>query len=150
MEMYASKALLESVGNNVEDSSVNSAFRKYGLDWTVEQKPVYDPVVNVSNYMINYRSDNKGFLGIVSGSHYKIVDNIDAFNFVDELSDFTMEKVGQMKGGKQVFIVGKMNEKFEIAPNDYVQQYVSFIHGHTGKNAIQIIVSPIRMFCTNS
>ena len=149
MKMFTSQALLDSVGNEVNVKSVNEAFKQYGIDWTVKQKKVYDPVVDVQNCMINYRSDNNGFLGIVSDSHYKIVNNIDAFNFVDELTDFTMEKVGQMNGGKRVFIVGKMNEKFEIAPNDYVQQYVSFIHGHTGKNAIQIIVSPIRMFCTN-
>ena len=69
--------------------------------------------------------------------------------FIDYLNDFTIETAGEMKGGKEVFVVGKLNQPFTITDDDKIDQYISFVHGHNGKRAIQVIISPIRMFCTN-
>ena len=148
--MIIDNAILDTIGTEVDSNkSISTVFKENGLDWEVLQKPVYDSVVDVHNSVINYRSDNNGFLGIVSNSHYKVVNNIDAFNFIDDLNSFTMEKVGMMNEGQEVFVVGKMNTMFEISENDQVQLYASFIHGHNGKSAIRLIITPIRMFCTN-
>ena len=148
--MVIDNAILDTIGTEVDSNkSISTVFKENGLDWEVLQKPVYDSVVDVHNSVINYRSDNNGFLGIVSNSHYKVVNNIDAFNFIDDLNSFTMEKVGMMNEGQEVFVVGKMNTMFEISENDQVQLYASFIHGHNGKSAIRLIITPIRMFCTN-
>ncbi len=150
MEMFASTALLNRLPEKVaENTALSTIFRERGLDWEVLQKPVQDNVVDVKNAVINYRSDNNGFLGIVSGSHYKPVNNIDAFNFVDGLKDFDIETAGSLQDGKKIFVVGKMHEEYEIVTGDTVTQYISFIHGHTGKEGIQILLTPIRMFCTN-
>ena len=148
--MIIDNAILDTIGTEVDSNkSISTVFKENGLDWEVLQKPVHDSVVDVHNSVINYRSDNNGFLGIVSNSHYKVVNNIDAFNFIDDLNSFTMEKVGMMNEGQEVFVVGKMNTMFEISENDQVQLYASFIHGHNGKSAIRLIITPIRMFCTN-
>ena len=154
-------SILESIGTEIkynrEDQTekplISQIFKETGLNWTVEQTPVHSIIPEVdehiSNAVINYRSDNHGFLGVVSDSHYHIVNNIAAFNFIDNLKNFTIERVGQAKGGQQVFVVGKSNNQIEITPNDYVQQYITFVHGHNGKQSIQLIISPIRMYCMN-
>ena len=56
-----------------------------GLDWTVEGKEIYDANGNViSGYKANTRSTDGKVLGVVS-TRYQIVQNIDAFQFTDNL-----------------------------------------------------------------
>lgn len=56
-----------------------------GLDWTVEQTPVFmDDGTEIKNYKANIRSDDKTVLGIVT-NRYKIVQNADAFSFTDAI-----------------------------------------------------------------
>ena len=154
MEMMASKALLESI----DDCSVNPSSSLYevlvekGMNWTVEQKPVYTDIGRVPNVVANYRSDNNGYLGLVSESHYKIINNVEAFNFIEDLKGnniFTIENAGMVNDGKKVFVVGKGNFEFELDTNDLVKQYITFVHGHDGKEAIKVFITPIRMVCTN-
>lgn len=150
MSAYNGKSLLDNIRTEIpNNANIEQILTTKGLNWDVLQKPVTDPVVDVRNAVINYRSDNNGFLGIVSDSHYNVVTNMEAFQFIDYLQDFTIETAGEMHNGKEVFVVGKMNRSMEIAKDDYIDQYISFIHGHNGKRGINIIISPIRMFCTN-
>ena len=150
-------SVMERIGYILSEAeqkqSIKEIFQTTGLDWTVQQTPVRSDIKavndNITNHVINYRSDNNGFLSIVSQSHYHIVNNVEAFNFINDLDGFTIERVGEVGGGKQVFIVGKANDGISIGDNDYIQQYLTFIHGHNGKQGIQLIVSPIRMFCMN-
>ena len=61
------------------------ALKLAGLDWTVEQTPVFmDDGTEIENYKANIRSDDKTVLGIVT-NRYKIVQNADAFSFTDAI-----------------------------------------------------------------
>ena len=119
------------------------------LNWTIEQKPISTEYGLIPNRVANYRSDTKECLGIVSNDEYKVIQNTEAFDFVDNLSDFTIEKAGAFFGGSKVFIVGKSNDQFELDNGDMINMYFTFIHGHDGKTSIKMIISPIRMFCMN-
>ena len=152
------------------DNRIKTIFEATDLDWTIEQEPVYSLNKNnyfhmdgsgkyhlkndeynlIPNVVANYRSDNHDFLGFVHPKKYKIVSNLEAFDFVDQLPNFTLEKVGMFDGGRKVFVVGKSNEQIIIdGADDKVDFYLTFLHGHDGKSGIRFILCPIRMFCMN-
>lgn len=145
------------------DNKVSTIFEATGLNWEVKQKLVYSQEIDeitsfgvprtysrIPNLVANYRSDNNQFLGMVHPTGYKVVQNHEAFDFIDELPNFTFEKVGMFNGGKKVFVVGKSNEQIAIdGSDDLVNFYLTFLHGHDGKSGIRFILCPVRMFCMN-
>ncbi len=157
--MSQNLSIFEQAGKDIpeglSDNKVKTIFEATGLDWVVEQKEVavLEKDNNYSflrNYVANYRSDNSQFLGMVHPKDYKVVQNCDAFDFIDELPNFTFEKVGMFNGGKKVFVVGKSNEQIAIdGSDDLVNFYLTFLHGHDGKSGIRFILCPVRMFCMN-
>ena len=157
--MSQNLSIFEQAGKDIpeglSDNKVKTIFEATGLDWVVEQKEVavLEKDNNYSflrNYVANYRSDNNQFLGVVHPKDYKVVQNCDAFDFIDELPNFTFEKVGMFNGGKKVFVVGKSNEQIAIdGSDDLVNFYLTFLHGHDGKSGIRFILCPVRMFCMN-
>lgn len=152
--MELNPSLLEMAGTPIPDSvtdlTVENIFKATGLDWEVEQHPVHSAYGPISNMVANFRSDDKSFLGMVHPTEYKVVQNIEAFNFIDELPNFTYEKVGMFQNGRKVFVVGKSNEQIDIdGSGDLVDFYLTFLHGHDGKSGIKFILCPIRMFCMN-
>lgn len=166
--MSQNLSIFEQAGKDIpeglSDNKVKTVFEATGLDWVVEQKQVYtqrpntNPAIHIGtscydilpNYVANYRSDNNQFLGMVHPKDYKVVQNCDAFDFIDELPNFTFEKVGMFNGGKKVFVVGKSNEQIAIdGSDDLVNFYLTFLHGHDGKSGIRFILCPVRMFCMN-
>jgi phage/plasmid-like protein (TIGR03299 family) len=157
--MNQNLSIFEQAGKDIpeglSDNKVKTIFEATGLDWVVEQKEVAvlekdNSYSFLRNYVANYRSDNNQFLGMVHPKDYKVVQNYDAFDFIDELPNFTFEKVGMFNGGKKVFVVGKSNEQIAIdGSDDLVNFYLTFLHGHDGKSGIRFILCPVRMFCMN-
>jgi len=134
--------------------TVSEVFNATGLNWTVQQRPIWGEdewgnKVRLVGHVGNYIKNTNTLLGIVNPNMYRIVQNIEAFDFIDELPNFTFEKVGMFQGGKKVFVVGKSNEQFEIDSGDFVHFYFTFLHGHDGKSGIRFILCPLRMFCMN-
>ena len=125
-----------------------------GLNWTVEQTPVYmNDGTEIKNYKANVRSDDKTVLGIVT-DRYKIVQNEDAFSFTDALVGETengvvrYETAGSLNGGKRVWLLAKMPTKKVL--DDDVEPYMVFSNSHDGTGAIKICMSPIRVVCANT
>lgn len=140
----------EEIPNGLVDNKISTVFQATGLNWTIDQQPVSTPYGWIKDVVANYRSDNQSFLGFVHPKRYQIVNNLEAFNFIDELPNFTLEKVGMFDGGRKVFVVGKSMEQICInGSDDMVDFYLTFLHGHDGKSSIKFILCPIRMFCMN-
>lgn len=125
-----------------------------GLDWTVEQTPVYmDDGTEIKNYKANIRSDDKTVLGIVT-NRYQIVQNADAFSFTDAIVGETedgivrYETAGSLNGGKRVWLLAKMPTKKVL--DDDVEPYMVFSNSHDGTGAIKICMTPIRVVCNNT
>ena len=143
------------IPENLPDNKVETIFEATGLNWKVEQHPVFTSengihFNNIKTLTANYRSDNKQFMGMVHPNNYKVVQNNEAFNFIDALPNFEFEKVGLFNNGKKVFVVGKSNDQIDIdGSGDLVNFYLTFLHGHDGKSGIRFILSPVRMFCMN-
>lgn len=130
------------------------ALKLAGLDWTVEQTPVFmDDGTEIKNYKANVRSDDKTVLGIVT-NRYKIVQNADAFSFTDAIVGETedgvvrYETAGSLNGGKRVWLLAKMPTKKVL--DDDVEPYMVFSNSHDGTGAIKICMSPIRVVCANT
>lgn len=125
-----------------------------GLDWTVEQTPVYmDDGTEIKNYKANIRSDDKTVLGIVT-NRYQIVQNADAFSFTDAIVGETedgivrYETAGSLNGGKRVWLLAKMPTKKVL--DDDVEPYMVFSNSHDGTGAIKVAATAVRVVCNNT
>ena len=148
METQARCKILADAPNSAE------ALKLAGLDWTVEQTPVFmDDGTEIENYKANIRSDDKTVLGIVT-NRYKIVQNADAFSFTDAIVGETedgivrYETAGSLNGGKRVWLLAKMPTKKVL--DDDVEPYMVFSNSHDGTGAIKIGMTPIRVVCNNT
>lgn len=139
-------------GIRVEDAPTSEdAIRLAGLDWTVNQEPIYlsDGTKIDGNYANVRSSDNKP-LGIV-GERYKIVQNSDAFAFTDALlgEGVRYETAGSLKDGKVIWLLAKMPESVEIL-GDKVDPYMVFTNTHDGSGAVRVCMTPVRVVCNNT
>lgn len=134
-----------------EAVSSEEAIRLAGLDWKVEQKPIFlaDGTRIDGNYANVRSSDNKP-LGIV-GDRYKIVQNSDAFAFTDALlgEGVKYETAGSLKDGKVIWLLAKMPESFDLL-GDKVDPYLVFTNTHDGSGAVKVCMTNVRVVCNNT
>lgn len=133
-----------------EAPTSQDALRLAGLDWRVDPQPVYDGRgIVIPGYQANTRDSDGSVLGIVSG-RYSIVQNADAFAFTDFLvgEGITYETAGSLRGGKQIWLLGKMPERY-IA-GDKFEPYVCFTNTHDGSGAVKCCMTPVRVVCNNT
>jgi phage/plasmid-like protein (TIGR03299 family) len=134
-----------------EAVSSEEAIRLAGLDWSVNQQPIFlaDGTQIKDNYA-NVRSSDGKALGIV-GSKYKIVQNTEAFAFTDELlgEGVKYETAGSLKEGKVIWLLAKMPETFEVL-GDKVEPYLVFTNTHDGSGAVRVCATNIRVVCSNT
>lgn len=137
-----------------EAPTSKDALELAGLDWIVEQTPVYmENGILIPNYKANVRSTDKSCLGIVT-DRYKIVQNAEAFEFTDALIGETedgvvkYETAGSLCGGKKVWLLAKMPTTKVL--DDEVDPYMFFSNSHDGTGAIKVGMTPIRIVCNNT
>ena len=122
-----------------------------GLDWRVEQRDVYTDVGSlIPGYKVNLRNTDNAALGIVS-DRYKVVQNADAFQFTDDLlgDGVTYETAGSLQGGKKVWMLAKMPQRYIIA-GDEIAPYLVVMNAHDGSSGIKVAMTPIRVVCQNT
>ena len=130
------------------------ALKLAGLDWRVEQTPVFtDKGIEIPGYKANRRNTDNAILGIVS-NRYQIVQNTDAFEFTDAIVGETengvvkYETAGSLSGGKKIWLLAKMPTQKVL--DDEVEPYMCFTNSHDGSGAIRICMTPIRVVCNNT
>jgi len=102
--------------------------------------------------LANIRSDNFFHLGNVTDK-YKVVQNCEAFDFVDNLHQdgiIKYEAAGSLKGGKVVWMLAKMPQEFEVVADDKLEQYILFTTAHDGSRAIRVMPTSVRVVCWNT
>lgn len=143
------------LGVRLEDPPTSEeALVASGLDWTVIQKPIYTTTDGVSTPISGYRAnirdlDNK-VLGIVT-DRYKVVQNVEAFEFVDNLlgEGVKFETAGSLFGGQKVWMLAILPNKYK-ALGDEIAPYLCFTNSHDGSGAIRVILTPTRVVCNNT
>lgn len=121
-----------------------------GLDWTIDGLPVFDSKGRqIPGYVANTRSTDDKVMGIVSG-RYKVVQNVDAFAFTDALvgDGITYETAGSLNGGKRIWLLGKMPERYILG--DKFEPYICFTNTHDGSGSVRACMTPVRVVCNNT
>jgi phage/plasmid-like protein (TIGR03299 family) len=150
--MYDRTKAWEGLGTDVKEAANSAdALKLAGLDWTVEQRPVYlgNEPTPIPNYKANVRDKDNKVLGIVT-DRYQIVQNTEAFSFTDSLigGDVRYETAGSLKGGKRIWLLAKMPTA-RVAGDD-VDPYLCFTNTHDGSGSVKVCVTPVRIWCMNT
>lgn len=149
--MYVREKPWHGLGTMVEEAPTSAdALRLAGLDWTVESKPVFDERgVVIDGYKANTRDKDGSVMGIVS-SRYTIVQNAEAFAFTDAIvgEGITYETAGSLRGGRQIWLLGKMPERYILG--DKFEPYICFTNTHDGSGAVRACMTPVRVVCNNT
>lgn len=150
--MYTREKPWHGLGTMVAEAPNSAdALRLAGLDWTVEQRPVYleNAAVPVPNYKANVRDRDGKVLGIVT-DRYQVVQNADAFSWTDELigGDVRYETAGSLREGKKIWLLAKMPAA-KVAGDD-VEPYLCFSNTHDGSGAVKVCMTPVRVVCANT
>lgn len=128
-----------------------TALRMAGLDWNVLQKDVYTKEgFYIPGYKLNYRDTDFQQLGIVT-DRYKVVQNMDAFRFTDELlgAGVKYETAGALQGGRRTWILARLPEQYIIA-GDKITPYLLVMNSHDGTSSIKVCMTPVRVVCSNT
>ena len=147
-------------------TSIDEALEKAGLGWHVTHGDVLvvktpewtddfgtkhpAELVPAKGFKANLREDTGEVLGIVS-DEYEVVDNVDAFRFLDALigSDMHFETAGSLWGGRRVWCLARLPEYVELG-GDPSATYVYVANSHDGSMAVTAAVTPIRIVCANT
>ena len=146
-----------SLGTVIGDPPTSEdALRIAKLDWDVIQVPgmfIVDGVqYTAEEFYYNVRSDTKVALGSCS-SKYKVIQNRDAFAFVDALMaqkdvPCRYETAGSLWNGKRVWMTIELPTRNILG--DEVVNYLVITNSHDGLEALKGFVSSIRVVCQNT
>lgn len=133
-----------------EAPTSRDAIEYAGLNWYVESNPIFDVNGNViKGFKANTRSSDNSVLGVVTDK-YKIVQNVEAFDFTDNLigDEMRYETAGSLRNGKTIWLLGKMPDRYIC--EDKFEPYIVFTNSHDGTGAVKIAMTPIRVVCNNT
>lgn len=129
-----------------------------GIDWGVEQRPVYTfddagEKILIPSCMANYRADTKKFFGVVSAG-YQVVQNWQMADFCEALlgvedGKVFCESVGSIRGGAMVWFLLR-GESFQVGRNDAIYPYIAVSNGHDGSTTFRVTPTTIRVVCSNT
>ena len=122
-----------------------------GLDWRVEQEPIYtEQKDEITGYKANVRNVDRKVLGVVT-ERYKVIQNEDAFSFTDELlgRGVRYETAGSLHGGRKVWILARLPREYVIS-GERISPYLVFSNTHDGSGAVKVAVTPVRVVCNNT
>ena len=149
--MYVREKPWHGSGTMVEEAPTSAdALHIAGLDWRVEGKPVYtESGIQIPGYVANTRDSDGRILGIVSDK-YKIVQNVDAFQFTDNLinDEVHYETAGSLRNGKTIFLLAQL-PKTSILGDEF-EQYLCFTSTHDGTGAVRVCSTNVRVVCQNT
>ena len=149
---YVRETPWHGLGVNVEEAADSkNALVLAGLDWEVEKKDVIVPgCSSITDYKATVRTADNTVLGIVS-DRYKIVQNEDAFSFVDNIVDgknTRYETAGSLRNGKTVWMLAKLPTTKILG--DDIGQYLCFTNTHDGTGSVKVFMTPVRVVCNNT
>ena len=140
-----------NLGKSIKNSeTVEEALINAGLNYEVHKTPIYtNGVLIEGNYATCPTFDNgKTYgtpFGIVSDK-YQVINNNEAFSFIDCIPELEFKKIGTTKGG-MIYFIGELPE-LNILGDSY-NPYLIFRNSHNGKFNLQVTICPLRIVCKN-
>ena len=161
--MYVGDVPWHGLGTYVENEvTAAAAIKLAGLDWESEKRELFIqgenevdgiPVIGQKvpdKFAVTRMTDNK-ILGVV-GSDYEIIQNLDAFEFMDSIigeGQAVYHTAGSLFGGRRIFMTVKLPGEISVGP-DSIQKYLVLASGHDGSFALHVKWTPIRVVCWNT
>lgn len=149
---YTRQKPWHGLGTRVMESPTSKdALRLAGLDWNVVQEPIYTETEEViEGFKVNVRDSDRKVLGVVT-DRYKVIQNEEAFAFVDDLlgEGVRFETAGSLNGGKKVWMLAHMPREYIIF-GERISPYLVFSNTHDGSGAIKTAITPVRVVCNNT
>lgn len=137
--------------------TLHDALDLAGLNWDVEIQRIYQnpsdagTFVEIPNKYLTVRTDTQNPLGVV-GNNYTIFQNEEAFSFADELLGFGVQfdAAGSYDNDRKIFLTAKLPDGITVPDtDDSLDLFLLFRSSHDGSGAIQALITPIRLACTN-
>lgn len=139
--------------------TANEAIISAGLDFEVMKtqalyrNPVGGKIIPIPDGYVTCRKDTGATFAQV-GKHYSILQNKDAFLFMDEItSDPNGPKyvhAGMLNGGARVFMVAKLPDFIKVTDSDVIGQYLLLSNSHDGSSSVNIALIAARFVCGNA
>lgn len=133
--------------------TADEALEKGGLKWKVTKEKIYffadgKKLVIPERYATVRDTDHRA-LGVV-GKSYQPVQNADALNFMDALTqtgEAKYETVGALNFGKTVWMMAKIPNG---AGADPIEKYLLCTTSHDGTSPVMVTATPVRVVCQNT
>jgi phage/plasmid-like protein (TIGR03299 family) len=161
--LYSSVPAWHQLGNVVPGgtSHVDEVLTLGGIDFDVIRRPVEYRTRLDGTYrllpdtFVTTRSDTGAGLGVVGG-RYEVLQNADAFAFLQQLVDrydVIWESAGAVRGGRRVFVSLRLPDTVTIDAGGIADQIIPFVvalNSHDGSSPFQVVVTPWRPVCRNT
>lgn len=135
-------------------ASVEEGLKLAGLDWEVKMVPLFygdtrEKSKEAEGAVVISRATDNQFFGVTS-KKYKILQNREAFSFVDNLMDngAKFETAGALGNGERVWVLAKM-EPYNIL-GDEIANYLLLSTSHDGTSAVRVNSTNVRVVCQNT
>lgn len=133
--------------------SAQEAITLSGQDWRVRREPVCLPDGReVPGFVANVRDDTGDALGVV-GAGFQLVQNEEAYAFMDELQGAPVlyHACTVLRGGRTVTLLAEIDKDVRIAGLDTerVKAYIALVNSHYG-GSFNCGATPVRIACTNT
>jgi len=121
------------------------------LDYKVEIQPVY---LKNGNEIAQAKATvaNGKTLGVV-GNGYRVIQNVEAFNFFDVVvgeGNAYYETCGALGQGERIWILAKVPGDIIVRKDDKIEKYLILTNSHDGKSSLRLYLSPVRVVCSNT
>ena len=167
---------LEGFKNFDHPLTMQECLQEIGADYKVEKQrliripdEVYDAIMTgddtaslllsmrdvIKSHVATINATDDVTLGVV-GSDYGVVQNAEAFRFIDFLTHGdcaekpVIETAGVLDGGRRVFVTAKMPNQFKINGDSGIDDYIVFHNSHDGSYSMQVVITPVRVVCANT
>lgn len=141
------------LGTVVEsEKTAREAITLAKLDYQVKMEDLFTQDKKLPDHKAIIREDTKNILGITTAK-YKIVQNVDAFNFFDVVvgeGQAIYHSAGALGQGERIWILAKLNNNIVINSDDVVEKYLCLTNSHDGKSSLRMYFTPVRIVCQNT
>ena len=158
MTFQAGQPAWHHLGQNVQDAQTwEEAIKQAHLDWTVVKAPLHTTwkkagQVDISSHVSISRIDTQQSLGVV-GSNYEILQNAQAFEFVDALigeHGAHYESAGGLGNGSRIWCLARLPKDIVVGSKDILRNYLLFATSHDGSMSAVAKLVNLRVVCNNT
>lgn len=153
---YAGADPWHRLGQQVDaNAPIETWLQKAQLEWEIMNSPVMfmnGQMHDYNDYRVLYRSDTNAALSVVS-KKYKVVQPRQMLEFFRKLvSDegFTIETVGALHAGRQIWAQAKTNIEGEVGSGDLIKAYLFLVTSCDSTLATTAKFVTTRVVCANT